>query len=438
MEFRYVMANNPGLDPNDGDAYAAARDNLRAKIEKGGVTINMPTGVGEYTGQTDKQFGYDKTRAARAAAAMAQLQNTAGVTNSTGFLLGMNTITGRQPLNLTPAQAFEMEKALAKIAPEVRAEREAAARQAQFEIARSAYMWQQAGQFTLNATAGVLNNIATTLYAVPAPGIAYTTNAMAATAYTNAAANARNWYSALQGEFTSYPSVGKAVSDLMPEDWGAARGLAQGIDSMPMASGMMLSGSMVAAGSRSLAELTTGGQMSQYDKIAMLSGRWSQMSTQGQNAVNWSKIGAELVPYGTNMLTGGITSGMSYIGGTTNHTWGGLAENVMIGMGTMGFGTPLSGPTGSILRKSGYGLAYGMIADTLAQGYQNDWDWSQVKKGQVFGAGLLTAGGVAFSSHMQSSSFGAYGKPFATTAETTAGWMAMPFNVMNGLLWPKP
>lgn len=131
MEFRYVMANNPDLDPNDPDAYGAARDALKAKMAAGG-TIQMPAGAGEYTSQTDAR--YAPIRAQMAAAALGQLSNTAGV-GLGGFLPGMNTITGRQPLNLTPAQAFEMEKALAKIAPEVRAEREAAARQAQMNIA---------------------------------------------------------------------------------------------------------------------------------------------------------------------------------------------------------------------------------------------------------------------------------------------------------------
>lgn len=434
MEFRYVMANNPGLDPNDGDAYAAARDNLRAKIEKGGVTINMPTGVGEYTGQTDKQFGYDKTRAARAAAAMAQLPNTAGVTNGTGFLLGMNTITGRQPLNLTPAQAFEMEKALAKIAPEVRAEREAAARQAQFENARSAYMWQQAGQFTLNATAGVLNNIATTLYAVPAPGIAYTTNAMAATAYTNAAANARNWYSALQGEFTSYPSVGKAVSDLMPEDWGVARGLAQGIDSMPMASGMMLSGSMVAAGSRSLAELTTGGQMSQYDKIAMLSGRWSQMSTAtgGNTAVD---VSSKIAPYAFNGFMNATASMSGYGMNTQEPTLGGFLANGTIGFAVGAFGTVWSGvESWSVPVRTMVGGAYGVGSNVASQAILNG-PGESINPWQAGTAGLLGAGQTWVSAGLASQPYRSGQLQFsANGAEYFSAIHGAPLNFVHNMI----
>jgi len=119
MEFMYVMKNNPDLDPNDAVAYEAARDQLKAKMASGG-TVLMPEGVGEYTGAFDKAKGYDKTRMAMAMQAMDELQFSTG-NGGNKFLLGMDSITGRQGLNLTRDEALQMELALSKYksAPEV-------------------------------------------------------------------------------------------------------------------------------------------------------------------------------------------------------------------------------------------------------------------------------------------------------------------------------
>lgn len=256
----------------------------------------------------------------------------------------------------TPVQAFQMALPLAKLAPEIRKEREMAAQLEKFENDRSAHMWQQAGQLALNGTAGVLNNIATTLYALPMPAIAQTTNAMAGIAYTNAYQNYRNWRSASNNEFSSYPSegapagaqpsIGAAIAGNMPQDWQIARGLAQGIDSLPMVTG-------------------TGAV---------------PLSTQAL--------------YGMNATIGASTNIAAYMGSTEQPTWSGATTAGAIGTLSAVVATPISG-VGSMVNRTLKGGFVGWGTDLLTQLYETGGSLSSYNTGRgslAFGVGAFSSG----------------------------------------------
>lgn len=376
MEFRYVMANNAGLDPNDSDAYTAARDNLRAKIAKGGVTINMPTGVGEYTGQTDRQFGYDTIRAERAAAAQMQQQALMA-----GY--GANpTFFGLMEANMVNLQKH----------PELVAERRA--HEAAVLQARNAYINEQWGQLGMNvvgATAAVMvvggMGLATGASGGLAAPVTVPTMVAGAGAFGiaggNAIGNLVNLRNAYSGGNRHMPTFGQSVDQI------AGTSIAAGLDA--------LGGAMVGGPTAAIGKPVAGVAGSLLGSSANINGLISGATNLYSNMVfNRS----------ANVANNVTAFGSGYAAGVA----GSLVGGAPIGVGTKLF-------TGGVIGLSAdYGAQIIEKYSDPTYGPSNPWAFQPIR---AVGNTINSLAGVGLSHKF---------KPYAMEAQLNFGQVNVPYN----------
>ncbi|MFZ5629152.1 MAG: hypothetical protein ACOY5B_08475, partial [Spirochaetota bacterium] len=387
-ERMYVLANNPTLDPSDADAYTAARDSLKAKMSQGG-TIQMPAGAGEYTSRTDKQFGYDKVRAERAAAAR------------------FNEIAGSLINNKQSSAAI--------FAPYLNS------KSTRYSTDTQAWLSQfPSGAQGFNPAIHQKHN--------------FTFDQMVALQDDKIGLTGRPGLRPGDSKILDYGAIiGATIVS------GGVLGVAGAGPAISVALGEGMTATNAAIGTATMAGynvltrgVAAGQQMMQSaNNMALRAGDLLQgtgpIANQYYMQAHNFFADPSRAQYAANFSMGLAQGGYTYLSGTPEEkrTVGDFIGNSFVGGVTMALGTPISGQ-GRMGVRTGGAFIYGFTVDAITQIKTKPGPWNPI---QSIAAGGWNAAGTAYSNALQNR-----GVP-GTVADTASGMTWMPGNILSGYVF---